>query len=133
MNNLGDLSLLNYVHIWSQIPSSLVATDPFDAAQLTPALQEGFRSGTIRLADLPLTAAQSYVTRAKSCEQTLLKSLGLSSEHVTAFADQRQDFGDHFQATRYPWQDNERAGGVAIAEMTGLHEAVSKALSDVRG
>lgn len=133
MNNVGAFSLFNYIDVWSQVPLPQIEADPFGDIQLTPSLQEGFRSGALLPSDLPLTAAQCYVTRAKSCEQTLLKSLGLSSEHVTAFADQRLDFGDHFQVTRYPWMDHERAAGVAIAEMTGLHEAVSKALSDVRG
>ncbi|HEX5036603.1 MAG TPA: hypothetical protein VFX30_05550 [bacterium] len=87
----------------------------------------------IRASDLPLLAAQCFVTRAKTYEQGLLESLGLSSKHVLAFADQRDEFGDHFQKNRYPWQENERAAGVVVAEISGLHEAVSKALSDVRG
>jgi hypothetical protein len=135
----SQISLLNYVDVWSRIPLSVVEADPFDTEQLTPAMREGLQptpdypQGVILPSSIPLLAAQCYVTRAKSYEQGLLESLGLPSRNVAAFADERHEFGDHFQAHRYPWQENERAAGVAIAELTGLHETLTKALIEVRG
>jgi hypothetical protein len=129
----SQTSLANYIDIWSRLPLHLVSANPFDAVHLTPNLQEGFRTGAIQSSDLPLTAAQYYVARARSYEQALLDGLGLPSEYVTAFAEQREDFGDHFQTSRYPWQENTRAAGVAIAELTVLHESLSTALGEVKG
>lgn len=91
----------------------------------------GLKQGILRQDGMEFRAAAVYVERALAGERALLKSLGLDDIAVESFADNRLPFGDYFEESLYPWQDDANCAGRLIAELKYFHDVLDRAFTQI--